>query len=437
MDIVTSFRELLEVFAVTMTQPSLATWQQLVVGWIFAPRRTVLGMVRAAALDRHHAAFHRLFASARWSVDQAGLAIFDLALRLAPQETAFLVGDDTLLARRGLKVFGTGMHRDPLLSSRSHTVTRWGNCLVVLSLVLESPRTPGRYFALPILARLYLDKKAAAKWRRAYRTKSELMREMLERLHAHAPQQKLHFLGDSAYTAPAVLAQMPPEMEVTGRVVLNVRLYEPAPPRRSGQPGRPRKRGRRLPSPERMLEQPRLRRMRLRCYQHSDFPMRVAEAVGCFYHAPKRLVRVVAVEHLRGGRGREAFYSTCASAKAEQILRWFSWRWPIEVTFHDSKQHLGIGQAQNRKPQAVERTAPTGLLLYSLVVLWHEWVRQDPPRLLRKWRGKRGASFADMLATLRLDSLHQTRKQHLRNLPLTPGIEKILRPLEELIALAA
>ena len=92
-----------------------------------------MGMLRAGGLRRHHSAFHRLFASAKWSVDQAGfdqagLAVYDLIRRFLPQAVVFLAGDDTLLSRRGLKVFGSGMHRDPLLSSRGFTVTRWGHC---------------------------------------------------------------------------------------------------------------------------------------------------------------------------------------------------------------------------------------------------------------------------------------------------------------------
>jgi hypothetical protein len=31
--------------------------------------------------------------------------------------------DDTPAGKRGLKTFGAGMHHDPLLSSRGHTVT--------------------------------------------------------------------------------------------------------------------------------------------------------------------------------------------------------------------------------------------------------------------------------------------------------------------------
>ena len=43
----------------------------------------------------------------------SGFEGFDLTLRLAAQETVFLAGDDTLLARCGLKIVGVGKHRAP------------------------------------------------------------------------------------------------------------------------------------------------------------------------------------------------------------------------------------------------------------------------------------------------------------------------------------
>ena len=152
MDIVSSFTDLLQVFAVTMTPPTQGNLRELVVGWVFAPRRTIMGMLRAGGVERHHSAFHRIFSNAKWSIDRAGLAVYDLIRKLLPQAKVFLAGDDTLLNRRGLKMFGAGMHRDPLLSSRGFTVVRWGHCWVVLCVVIESPRTPGRYFTFPILA---------------------------------------------------------------------------------------------------------------------------------------------------------------------------------------------------------------------------------------------------------------------------------------------
>jgi hypothetical protein len=50
------------------------------------------------------------------------------------------------------------------------------------------------------------------------------------------------------------------------------------------------------------------------------------------------------------------------------------------------------------------------MYLYGLIVLWHEHIREEPGRFVRNWPGKRHASFADMLATLRSDSLQKTRE---------------------------
>ncbi len=436
MDICSSFVPMLQVFAVSMTAPTHANLVELMTGWVFAPRRTITGMLRAGGTDRHHSSFHRIFANAKWSIDAVGLAVYDLIRKLRPQETVFLAGDDTLLNRRGLKMFGAGMHRDPLLSSRSFTVVRWSHCWVVLCVVIESRWTKGHYFALPILARLYLNKKASKKWNRAYRTKPEMMLDMLKIVQAHDREQPLHFLGDSAFTSSSMLNRMPAEIAVTGRIGSNSRIHAPAPPRKEGR-GRPRVRGERLDTPDEMLDATGLRQVDLKLYDNTQYKVRLAQQTGFLFNAPQRQVKVVAIEHQRGGRGREVFYSTETTAEATMILLWFSWRWPIEVTFHDSKQHLGLGEAENRKTKAVRRTVPTGLLMYSLVILWHECVRKKPAPRLRKWAGKDHASFADMVAALRIDSLADFKRKHLSTPGIPRAVHKLLKPLEYLIALAA
>ena len=332
MDVVTSFDALVQVVAVVMTGPSAETFRTLVTGWVLAPRRTIIGMVRACGTERHHAAFHRLFASASWSIDQAGLAVFGLVT--SGMAHVFLTVDDTLLPRFGLKIFGTGMHRDPVLSSRSHVVTRWGHCWVVLCVVIESRHVPGKRFSLPVLSRLYLNKSAAKKWQRAYHKKNDLMLQMLRLLEEHldGSGKYLHLLGDSAFTAPVVLGQLPSSIHVTGRVGADVRIHEAPPKRRQGQRGRPRVRGDRLPKPIEMLQQKGLRRMTLKLYDHSTYHLRVAMQVGYFHKAPDREVRVIAVEHLRGGRGVEVFYTTDLAADIETVLQRYSWRWTIEIT---------------------------------------------------------------------------------------------------------
>jgi hypothetical protein len=288
------------------------------------------------------------------------------------------------------------------------------------------------------LCRLYLNKTSAAKWQRAYRKKSELMLELLHLLSRHVAgsEKCLHLLGDSAFTAPELLGRMPAGLEVTGRVVANVRLHQPPPPRCAGQVGRPRRRGARLPSPRQMLQPKGLKRMTLKLFAGRAYQFRVATQVCRFYKAPERDVLVIAVQHLRGGRGTEVFYTTDVEADVESILRRYSWRWSIEVTFHDTKQHLGIEEPQNRTRQAARRTAPTALLLYSLIVWWHEQVREEPAPALRPWRGKPGPSFADMLAALRLETLETTRQTHFSTPPLPPNVQKFLDHLTRLFELA-
>ena len=140
------------------------------------------------------------------------------------------------------------------------------------------------------------------------------------------------------------------------------------PSAKAGTNGRPRKRGERLPTPQAMLAG-RCRRVTLDIYGRRE-AARLADQVARVHAAPERPLRVVAAEAVKGGRGQEAFYSTCSDATAEQVIAWYAMRWSIEVTNHDSKQHLGFEEPQGWTRRAVERTAPLAMLLYSLIVLW-------------------------------------------------------------------
>jgi hypothetical protein len=81
-------------------------------------------------------------------------------------------------------------------------------------------------------------------------------------------------------------------------------------------------------------------------------------------------IRIVVVRDPSGRRREEAFFCTDLTQAPAFILQTYAARWTLEVTFHDSKQHLGFGQAQNQTPRAVARTAPFAGLVYSLVLLW-------------------------------------------------------------------
>jgi hypothetical protein len=344
-----------------------------------------------------------------------GLGVLGLALALAAatDATVFLAVDDTLCRRRGRKVWGAGMHYDPLLTGRkwsnaNKSVKSRGHSWVVLGVVLPLPFRPGHYYCLPVLFRLCLNKKSAAKHRRPYRSRPELAREVLGLACCAFPARRFHLLIDSAYGGKDTLKNLPPNCDLTARWLLDIRLCQPPPPRRPGQKGRNRVRGDRLPSPRQMLDG--------RCgrLEFDRFGLRgsyrAASCLACLYAVPGRLLRVVATEPLtKGGRPkpkeRAAFYSTCTDATAEQVLSWYARRWSVEVAFRDAKQELGCGQPQGWTMNAAVRTAPTLMLLYSLVVLWfaREGHRHyaPPPRPWYPAKRKAAASLADMLAALR------------------------------------
>ena len=172
---------------------------------------------------KHHSAYYRLFAAAHWSLDSLGLALFHLIVPLLELGPVPLTLEDTLTRKRGLKVFGAGMHHDPLASSRHYAVTSWGHSWVALAARVQLPCIPGRFFSLPLLFRLYLNQKAAARWRMAYRTGPALAVELLEHLCKSHPERHFHAYADSAYGGQSVLAYLPAHCDLTSRLPLDAR----------------------------------------------------------------------------------------------------------------------------------------------------------------------------------------------------------------------
>lgn len=435
MELVPGFVQLLQPLISTMTAPTFDSLLTVVTGWVFASRRTVTQMILAAGetADKNFSSYHRVFSEARWSLDAVGLAVFDLIKPLLG-EVVMLALDDTLARKRGLKMFGCGMHHDPLLSSRNKAIMNWGHSWVVLGVIVELPFRRGHYFCLPILFRLYLNQAKAEKHRRVYRTRPELAVQLLSTLCKHRENQRFHVMADSAYGGQSVLNHLPANCDLTSRLVMDARLYDAPPVRQPGTNGRPRKRGDLLPTPAEMLEE-RCRRVKFDIYGRTEMA-RVADCEAWVHKAPEKALRVVAVEPLTGGRKPQAFYSTCHEATAEQVIAWYASRWSIEVAFHASKQQLGFEEPQGWSRKAVERTAPLAMLLYSLIVLWfaREGHREYQPLDCPWYTSKVEPSFADMLSTLRRRSM----RQKVLSLALRgPGSRKIKQLLENVVAVAA
>jgi DDE superfamily endonuclease len=112
-----SLRRLLDAFDRCFTTPTFEVFQAMVLGLVAQTgQRTVCGMLTGAGLATSwsHDRAHRFFSTARWSIDQIGLTVFDLVLAhlVTDGSDLLLAVDDTAHRRRGKKVHGAGWIHD-------------------------------------------------------------------------------------------------------------------------------------------------------------------------------------------------------------------------------------------------------------------------------------------------------------------------------------
>jgi hypothetical protein len=424
MELTRSFVLLLQEFACVFTAPTQLTFVAVMTGWCLSFRhRYVTELIQSSGSTHHghHSRYHRFFSHAAWEPD----CLYQILARLlvaafARTGVIELAVDDTLCRKRGLTIYGTGMHHDPLISSRAMKLVSWGHDWVVICLLLRCPFwSPTKVWALPIAFRLYRNRQGLTKGKKkrkkdekakkasrppGYRSRPELAVELIRLVAAWFPDREIMVSGDSAYGGKSVLRHLPTNVGLISHVHPKGALYEPAPPRTSEQKGRGRKKGERLPSmAEWAADATRWRKQVFDQFGlHATLKVKTRKAL--YYKAGgTRLLNIVLVRDTLGKRPDQMFYCTNLDWNARTILAAYACRWSIEVTFENSKQLLGFEDPANRKPKAVERTAPMALVLYSLIVLWfHQHGHRQVEYPDRPWyRTKEEPSFADQLSTLR------------------------------------
>ena len=77
----------------------------------------------------------------------------------------------------------------------------------------------------------------------------------------------------------------------------------------------------------------------------------------------------------------QAFLATDLEAAPADVLQWFVSRWQVEVTFQETRAHLGVETKRQWSDLAILRTTPALLGLFSLVTLWaHDLAHIIPSR---------------------------------------------------------
>lgn len=428
------------------TKPSFVLFCALMTGWVLSVRhRYVTELIYASdnVGKGHWSRFHRFFSKNAWSLDALCMTIATLVIdTFAADGVIVLALDDTLCRKRGLNLFGVGMHHDPLLSSKKMKLVSWGHVWVVVTVVIRFPFwAPTKVFSLPIGFRLYRNRQGNNKGKKDnqqdtrsrcsrkrkkkkknlnakakkksppatpvadHRTRPELGLEILCLVAKTFPSRLFVVTADSLYGGQSVLSKLPANVHAISRVHANGALYAPAPkPTGKRGRGRLRKKGERLSSMQAWADDStRWTPIKFDQYGlHAD--LSVKTRTGLYYTAGKdRLLKFILMRDDSGKRPMSIFYCTLLDWTPEHILSTYASRWSIEVAFENGKQMLGFEDPANRLPKAVQRTAPMAMLLVSLVTVWfHKIGHRHVTFPKRPWyRKKKEPSFGDMLSTLR------------------------------------
>ena len=414
-----SLDELLVLFRSCFTQPTFQTFRALVCGQIAQTRlRCVTGMLVGTRLSEvwHHARVHRFFSHARWCVDELGLKVAELIVeRLLPADAPLVVPvDDSLVKRRGRKIFGCFWHHDATANSRSGSVA-WGNNWVTAGINVRLPFLE-RTVCLPVLFRLWRPRRPeyikADKPDPERPSKPRLAKEMLCLLAERVPGRTIHMVGDAAYASGA-FAGLPKKVTVTSRLRSDAALYEPAPPRPPvGQRkrGRPPKKGRRLPKLDQIAQDPATEWHKTTVRRYGKTEQVMLHALTCLWYDAfgQQSVQVVIIQDTSKPCGYElALVSTDLDASAAQLIERYADRWPTEVAYEKGKEIFGVGDARNRTEKAVLRTVPFQFLAMDLTIIWYGLHGHHPDdvaahRQRSPWYlTKVAPSFGDMPVKLR------------------------------------
>jgi len=373
---------------------------------------------------------YRLYSKARLDPQP----LFDTACRevLAslPERAPLIVAiDDTRIRKSSIKTPGVKYTLDPL-GPKFHVNFILAQRFLQFSAALpighegDAITVPVAFRHAPLPAKP--GKKASEEERREYRAtrKASALPQQavaqVDQLRTRLDQQgeqarALWCAVDGGYTNRTFMKQIPDRSLGIGRIRADAKLYYL--PEEQPDIGRKKVYGEPAPTPE-----------QLRVNDDVPWEIRSAFAAGKAHAfkiktiGPVRWrstgkvhdlrVIVIAPLHYRLRQGskflyRKPAYLICTDPDqpVEQVLQAYLWRWKIEVNFRDEKTIFGVGDAQVRHPESVERVPAAAVAAYALLLLaGHAASDTDSPRLPPpKWNttGSERMTTQQLVNTLR------------------------------------
>jgi len=337
--------------------------------------RTVTAALRVMglAMDHRFTNYHRVLNRATWSALRASRMLLELLIaHLVPPGAPIVLGaDDTVERRTGRKINAKGCYRDAVRSTRKHVIHCFGLKWVVMMLLVPVPWAR-RVWGLPFLTALCRPAEKATQ--RQHKTSVDWVRQMMPQVRRWLPERPLVLVVDGGFAAVSLaLACVKSQVTMVSRLRWDAALYYQPAPQPPGKRGPKPLKGKRQRSLQAWAERTDTawetvevdwyggRRKKLWVFSHT-----------ALWHTrglPPVDIRFVLVGDPEGKLRMEAFFCTDLQATPGQILEWVVMRWSLEVTFEEGRAQLGLETQRQWSDQAIARTTPVLLALFSLVTL--------------------------------------------------------------------
>lgn len=402
----------LEPFRFGFTAPTWSHLLVLVMGALLAPgKRTVTSCLRITgrADVTNFATYHQFLNRARWSPRLLARHLLSIVVtRLVPEGPVVIGMDDTIERRWGQRIAARGIYRDPIRSSHGHFVKASG--LRWLSFMVLSPVPWAKYIkAMPVLTILCPSERYSQKMGRRHKMLTDWARQGLLQICRWLPGRQIIFVGDSSFAVHTLAAALPDKATLITRLRLDANLFAAPSQRHEHTLGRPAQKGQPLPKLKTVLRDSNTSWQQIVVSswyaRQTNKVLDITSGTALWYRrgTPPKHIRWVIVRDPTNRREPQAFMSTNTDLDPVEIISCYVRRWQIEVTFAETRAHLGVETQRQWNDEAIQRTTPSLMALYSLVTLWAcDLLSPNSLPYAASWYKKTNCTFSDAIGAVRM-----------------------------------
>ena len=397
-------------FASEFSRPTWKNIQILLIGAILCrgPRR-ISSILRVLGLSNinNFSKYHRVLSRAKWDGLRLAKILLSLLLQLLPSSWPILIAvDETLERRQGQKIKAKGLYRDAVRSSQSNVVISSGLKWESMALIMPLPWCK-RPWALPFLTVLAPSKRANEVAGKRHKTSIDWTKQMVTVISRWLKRPWI-LVGDGAYACmDLAITCVARGVALISRLRLDAQLFD-FPVFEKKKLGRKPIKGQRICLKELLKDATKIWcKETVFWYGGETRDVEYLSLTCLWYQAGKPPVRlrVILVKTPEGKNEAEPFFSTDVNMAPADIIKNFVLRWNLEVTFEETRAHLGIETQRQWSDKAIARTTPLLMGLFSFVTLIAFTMNQTKTLVsmeLTSWYDKKGElTFSDIIALVR------------------------------------